>query len=190
MRSRRRLAVAEGAALGALSYALGMIQVPFPLVPFLIFDLGEIPAAAALMAGSPTASIVAALVYFGVLNFIGQFVPIGPIYRLAALLSMLAGLYPFSRGGPPSGSRLAAAFALSTAIRVAVMTVLNYLLLTALFPGLLGVAASAAYRYLHVDVSPLELVLGLTAAFNVAQSAISVLPASVAARALRAAGLP
>ncbi|MGC8556350.1 MAG: hypothetical protein ACP5NG_05045 [Conexivisphaera sp.] len=190
MRTRRRIAVAQGAALGALAYALSLVQVPFPLVPYLIFDLGEIPIAAVMLAGSPVASLVAAGVYFGILNLIGQFVPIGPALKLAAVLSMLAGLYPFSRRGPPSGGPLAAAFALSAAIRVVVMTALNYLVIEALFPGYLGIAAAAALRYLHVQISPLALVLLLTAAFNVVQSAISVLPAAAAARALRAAGLP
>ena len=190
MHTDRRIAVAEGAALGALAYALSMVQIPFPLVPYLIFDLGEIPVAAVMLAGSPLASLVATGVYFGVLNLIGQFVPIGPALKLAAVLSMLAGIYPFSRRGPPSGASFAAAFALSTAIRVVVMTALNYAVIVAFFPGFLGIAADAAMRYLHLGISPVELVLLLTAAFNVVQSAISLLPAAAAARALRAAGLP
>jgi len=190
VRPRDRIAIAQGAAVGALASALGMVQIPFPLVPYLIFDLGEIPVAALMLAGSPLPSLVASLVYFGVLNAMGQFVPIGPALRLAALLSMLAGLYPFSRRGPPSGAALAGAFALSTLIRVAAMTALNYWVLSALFPGLIGATADVIRRYLGLGLSPLGLVLLMTAAFNVAQSALSVLPAAAVARALRAAGLP
>ncbi|MFP3282955.1 MAG: hypothetical protein RXP97_02600 [Nitrososphaeria archaeon] len=190
MRTRRRIAIAQGAAVGALAYALSMVQIPFPLVPYLIFDLGEIPVAAVMLAGSPLSSLVAAGVYFGVMNLIGQFVPIGPALKLAAVLSMLAGLYPFSRRGPVSGASFAGAFALSTAIRVVVMTALNFAVVEALFPGFLGIAADAAMRYVHIAMSPLELVLLLTAAFNAIQSAISLIPAAAAARALRAAGLP
>ena len=190
MRPERKIEVAEGAALGALSYALGLVQVPFPLVPYLIFDLGEIPAPAAMWPAPPLPSAPAPLVSSAVPTLIGVFARMRPAMRLAAVASPLGALTPFSRRGPPSGARLAAAFLLAAAARAAVMTVLNYALLQFLFPGLLGVAVDAASRYLRLALSPLELVLLLTAAFNAAQAAITLFPASAAARALRAAGLP
>jgi riboflavin transporter FmnP len=131
-----------GALTVALNPAISGIGVPAPYAPFLIYGLWEIPIVAAFLLISPAAglliSILNAVVLFGL--FPGA-LPTGPLYNLIALFSMLIGVYVgrrfFTRGATQEKAVLkvaAASTVLGIILRVAVMTVVNYVTLRQDFP--------------------------------------------------------
>jgi riboflavin transporter FmnP len=135
----------------ALAAALNVYgpKIPFPLYPFLFFQLWEIPIVIAfLMIGPRSGIIVGAintLILFAV--FPGD-LPAGPLYNFAAVLSMLLGIFiPYkiaTRGckteniGNYLRSHLVmlgvSATVLAIILRVALMTVINYFALQQPFP--------------------------------------------------------
>lgn len=80
----------------ALTVALNLspIKIPAPYAPFLIYQIWEIPIVAAFLLYGPRVgipiSIINTVVLLGI--FPGE-LPTGPFYNLAAVLSMLFGIY-------------------------------------------------------------------------------------------------
>jgi riboflavin transporter FmnP len=116
--------------------------VPAPYAPFLIYGLWEIPIVAAFILISPTSGILISLLNAAVLFvFFPGPLPTGPFYNLIALLSMLVGLYIaqrfFSHDETNQQKVLkfaAASTILGITLRVAVMTVVNYVTLQQPYP--------------------------------------------------------
>jgi riboflavin transporter FmnP len=135
----------------ALAAALNVYgpKIPFPLAPFLYFQLWEIPIVIAfLMIGPRSGLIVGAintLILFAV--FPGE-LPAGPLYNFAAVLAMMLGIYVPYRFATRScksediGSYLrshlvvlgVSATVLAILLRVAFMTVINYFCLQQSYP--------------------------------------------------------
>jgi len=119
----------------ALTVALNLspIKIPAPYAPFLIYQIWEIPIVAGFLLYGPRVgipiSIINTVVLLGV--FPGE-LPTGPFYNLAAVLSMLFGIYITHRF---SAMRLRS-IEISGAIAV-VMTFLS--IYTAFQPGLFDV---------------------------------------------------
>ena len=114
-----------------------------PYAPFLIYQIWEIPIVAAFLLCGPKSGISVSILNTVVLLalFPGS-LPTGPLYNLAAILSMLLGIYipyMFSRRNNPQENKdpsLQSGIAftvLSTALgivfRVGIMTIINYSLL-------------------------------------------------------------
>lgn len=137
--------------------------VPAPYAPFLIYGLWEIPIVAAFVLISPASAILISLLNAAVLFavFPGP-LPTGPFYNLIAIFSMLLGLYiaqkVFAQETKSQQKVLkiaAASTILGIILRVAVMTLVNYVTLPQDYPIGLGLEEMAVLG-----------ILPLTALFN------------------------
>jgi riboflavin transporter FmnP len=77
-----------------LNPSLTYVALPYPLMPFLVYQLWEIPIVIAFLIISPIAGIAVALLNTSVLFvlFPGA-LPTGPLYNLLATLTMQIGIY-------------------------------------------------------------------------------------------------
>jgi len=130
--------IATTVVFAALTIALNLWgpKIPAPYATFLIYQLWEIPIVAAyLLFGSYVGILIAitnTLMLFAV--FPGA-LPTGPLYNLAALLSMLFGIYlihkiltkRFSKQNEAIVATSSTAFGI--VLRVGIMTIINYALL-------------------------------------------------------------
>lgn len=180
----RKLAIAQVASIGALAYVMSFVKIPFPPLPYLVFDLGEIPVITLALASSLQVGLAASIVYYGILNITGGFVPIGPLMKLIALASLMVGLYPIRSS--LSKGRVAASFALASAARISIMTMVNYVVIVILFPGFLSLATKSLSVFLNQrPLDPISLVMIFTAFFNLIHTVISFFPSIAAARLIR-----
>lgn len=134
----RNRSIASTALFAALTVALNLspVKIPAPYAPFLFYQIWEIPIVAAFFLYGPMAGVT-----ISVLNTIVLLVvfpgalPTGPLYNLAAVLSMLFGIEVVRRltARPARGQGYVALPSISTALgiasRVAVMTIMNWALL-------------------------------------------------------------
>lgn len=164
--------------LAAASQALGL---NFPLIPYLQFDVGEVAIILAFFIFGPAPALVSSFVEFAGLMAFGQQVPVGPLLKLFALVSTVAGLWAGTRVAARSGrTSLEALTGWSTVVagvvRAAVMTVPNFYLVAYLYglPAIEGFlrAPFAAVGIGLTDSNALAVVLAFTAVFNVAQLAV------------------
>jgi riboflavin transporter FmnP len=126
----------------ALNPAVSGIGIAAPYAPFLIYGLWEIPIVAAFLLISATAGIAISLLNAVVLFvFFPGALPTGPLYNLIALFSMLLGVYlgrRFFAGKPTDGRKVfkvaAASTILGIVLRVAVMSLVNYVTLPQSYP--------------------------------------------------------
>lgn len=122
---------------------LSPVKIPAPYAPFLIYQIWEIPIVAAFLLFGPRVGVSITIINTLVLLvvFPGA-LPTGPFYNLAAVLSMLSGIYVGLRFVRKfSTLRLeallaASSTALGTVLRVGVMTIVNWALLR--FPPPVG----------------------------------------------------
>ena len=135
MNSKTIAAIDVFAAL-TVALSLSPVKIPAPYAPFLIYQIWEIPIVAAfLLYGSwagVTISVINTIVLLGV--FPGA-LPTGPFYNLAAVLSMLLGIYiphKFAAErfkGQGEAMLVASSTASGIVVRVVVMTIVNWALL-------------------------------------------------------------
>jgi len=164
--------------LAAVSQGLGL---NFPLIPYLQFDVGEVAIILAFFIFGPVPALVSSFVEFGGLMVFGQQIPVGPITKLFALVSTVAGMWIGTRiatkGDDVSLSKLTGWSALTGgAVRAAVMTLPNFYLILYFYglPAIEG-AVKAPLSLVGVsitDANALWLVLAFTAVFNVIQLVI------------------
>jgi riboflavin transporter FmnP len=162
--------------LAAVSQALGL---NFPLIPYLQFDLGEVAIVLAFFIFGPAPAFLASFVEGGALEVFGQNLPFGPILKLFALLSTVAGLWigtwiTSGGGGTTLGRVVGSSFLAGSAIRAAAMTVANYYLILFVYT-LAGVSflkgTFALFGITMTDANALALILAFSAVFNVLQLA-------------------
>jgi len=164
--------------LAAVSQGVGL---NFPLIPYLQFDVGEVAIILAFFIFGPLPALVSSFVEFGGLMVFGQQIPVGPVSKLFALVSTVAGMWIgtkiATRGKGASLSKLAGWSTLvGGAVRAAVMTLPNFYLIL-YFYGLPAIEGAVKVPLSVVgiginDTNALWLVLGFTAAFNVIQLVI------------------
>lgn len=170
--------------LAAASQSLGL---NFPLIPYLQFDLGEVAIILAFFIFGPVPALVSSFVEFAGLMVFGQQIPIGPLLKLFALVSTVAGLWAgakiAARGGKTSLGRLTGwSTAIAAIARAAVMTVPNFYLIVYLY-GLAAIegfvkSPFAALGVGLTDSNSLAIILGFTAVFNVVQLLVVMLISS------------
>jgi len=174
--------VAGSAIFSALALVLAgasqAVGLNFPLIPYLQFDVGEVAIILAFFIFGPIPALVSSVVEFGGLMVFGQQVPVGPLLKLFALVSTVAGMWVgtkvASRGGETSMFRLVGwSTAMGAAARAIVMTLPNFYLIVYLY-GLSAIegALKAPFSLVGVgltDANALWVVLGITALFNVVQ---------------------
>ena len=166
--------------LAGASQALGL---NFPLVPYLQFDVGEVAIILAFFIFGPVPALVSSFVEFGGLMVFGQQVPVGPLLKLFALVSTVAGMWVgtiiASRGDEKSLFKLAGwSTAIGAAFRAAAMTIPNFYLIVVLY-GLQGIEGFVRAPFAAVgiglsDANALWVILGFTAVFNVLQLLVAM----------------
>lgn len=179
--------------LAAASQALGL---NFPLIPYLQFDVGEVAIILAFFIFGPVPAVVSSFVEFAGLMVFGQQIPVGPLLKLFALASTVAGLWAgtkvASRRGKASFGALAGWSTLLAAVfRAAVMTVPNFYLIVYLYglPAIEGFV-KAPFSALGIgltDSNGLLVVLAFTAVYNVIQLAFVM---GVSSLVLRVPAMP
>jgi riboflavin transporter FmnP len=126
----------------ALNPAVSGIGVPAPYAPFLIYGLWEIPIVAAfLLLGAAAGLVIALLNAFVLFAFFPGALPTGPFYNFIALSSMLLGVYigrKLFAAKPAEGRAVlkiaTASTVLGIVLRVAVMSIVNYVTLPQSYP--------------------------------------------------------
>jgi riboflavin transporter FmnP len=128
------------AALAAVLSIFSPVRIPAPYAPFLIYQIWEIPIVVALILFGPLVGVATAVINTVVLLavFPGA-LPVGPLYNLAAVLSMLFGVYiafKLVRGSSARSEvlRPVSSTALGCVLRVVVMTIVNWALLRYPYP--------------------------------------------------------
>ncbi|MHB8568081.1 MAG: ECF transporter S component [Nitrososphaerales archaeon] len=178
--SRARIIAATGLfsalaiILASVSQALGL---NFPLIPYLQFDFGEVVILTAFLLFGPWPAIASAFVEFITLMAFGQNAPYGPILKIIAILSSIAGIWLgmkfASRISSKGTAIIGSGLILGIISRAAVLTVANYYLIVYIYTvsgtvflvntplKLIGITLTDSNWFL--------LILGLTALFNCLQ---------------------
>jgi riboflavin transporter FmnP len=189
--------LAAGTSTAAISAAMALMPLSFsyPPIPYLKFDLAEVPVFLALLGFGPLAGFLSATVYFMALLLMGQFSPIGPLMKYAAVVSTFLGICAGAKLVNRYGRiKLALAGTLGAALRIAVMTLLNYVVLVMLFPEFLGYAVGTLSAFMGTKLDPLTtgllLILAHTAIFNALHTVMSVALSVTVLKAVVAAGAP
>jgi len=158
----RRLSLV--ALFTALAVVLNLvIAVPAPYEPFLFYEVWEVPILlAVLMLGFWDGTTVAVLNTLLLEAYRPGALPVAPFYNLAAQLSMFAGVLPVDRAARMrgwEGRRLVpAATGTGAALRTAVMTVVNGIVLPLPYPVGFG---SGLFPITPADVPGLLLPIGI-----------------------------
>ena len=126
----------------ALNPGVSGIGVPAPYAPYLIYGLWEIPIVTAFLLINPASAIAISILNSVVLfAFFPGPLPTGPFYNLIAIFSTLLGLYvaqKFIKHEPSEQKNVlkiaAASTGLGIALRVVVMTMVNYVTLQQPYP--------------------------------------------------------
>ncbi|MFI5421403.1 MAG: hypothetical protein ACHQ1H_10595 [Nitrososphaerales archaeon] len=180
--SRTRTIAATGlfAALAILLTAVSQfLGLNFPVVPYLQFDFGEVAILLAFFAFGPVPAVASAFVEFVTLMGLGQNVPIGPVFKLLAILSTIGGLWlgiAIMRRTSPNintGVVLGTSLFFGLISRAAILTVANYYLILFVYQlapteGFL----TSTFKLIGITMTSsnaLGLILIFTAIFNCLQ---------------------
>jgi len=162
--------ISSVAMLSSLAAVMTLLklEVPYPLIPYLKFDFAEIPSAIALLMYDLKTSSLVALVHLLILMIRGEFVPLGPLMKFAAVISTLLGFHP-SLIGRKNVNLRRVIFGMMTAIvaRCIIMTLANYLVLTLLMPDLIKATSSLLRRVVDMrGLDDLAYILIFTGLYN------------------------
>jgi len=189
--------IAGAAVFAALAAILTLARaaVPFPLIPYLQIDFAELPIMISFFVFGPLAGVVTELVHWLFLNETGSDAPLGPAIKLVAVISTFFGFWlgslvysRFSRTQKRTGLGLSLMFGLGMLLRVAAMTLMNYLVLVYIGPVFLGVDYMAFARSTIIattgwqfggDTIVLVWVLVFTAVYNVINLLVASIPAGL-----------
>jgi riboflavin transporter FmnP len=151
--------IAVTVVFAALAIALNLspFKVPAPYAPFLYYQIWEIPIVIAFLLFGSRIGIAVSVINTAVLLavFPGS-LPTGPLYNLAAILSMFLGIFIAHRflGAHLGKTREATLPAISTVLgilfRVGVMTIVNWTFLPIQWPIGFGLPADAVLAMLPV----------------------------------------
>jgi len=141
MNSKTIAIIAMFAALTVALTIYSPVRIPAPYAPFLKYQIWEIPIVVAFLLFGPLVGVAVAIINTIVLLavFPGD-LPTGPFYNLAAVLSMLLGIYVTVTFVMKSFKIRSEALvtvpstALGSVLRVGVMTIVNYAFLRYPYP--------------------------------------------------------
>lgn len=168
----------------AIIISLLRLRLPYPLLPFLSFDLAEIPSVLALLILDFKSALTVAIVHWLTLNLGRPFhVLIGPLMKLIAVVAMLVGFRIALGRRSPERARFVAMALFGSVTRVGVMSVVTFILYYFLFPAVyLPTSRGILKNVLGIDVGPdivvASIIVGLTAIFNLIHVFLSLIPAS------------
>jgi riboflavin transporter FmnP len=135
MNSKTIALIAVFAALTIALTVYSPIRIPAPYAPFLIYQIWEIPIVAAFLLFGPRIGVSIAVMNTIVLLLVFQgSLPTGPLYNLAAVLSMLLGILVTiqllnSLKVHSEAVMTTSVTALGMLLRVGIMTVVNWVFL-------------------------------------------------------------
>ena len=177
---------AKVAVFGAMAGMLSLIkaEIPFPLLPYLKFDLAEIPDVLAFMIMGPLGGIVTTAIHWLILTFRAGFI-LGPFMKYAAVSSMLLGFWggiAIRRRLPGNASLksfMIMGMLLGGVLRIITMSIANFLVLYVFFPEWMSFAKTCLQAIgleASNDLSALLWTLLLTAVYNAIHIFVSVIP--------------
>jgi len=188
---RRTTELAATAIFSAMAVAitLAKLTVPFPPLPYLKFDISEIPVTLALFLLGPISGLSATVIYWLVLTLRAGDI-LGPAMKFAAVASMMIGFTIGAllsrRAGGGLKLSMALGLLLGTLVRVLTMSLSNFIILTIITPYYLEFARPLlASLGLSVEtrLGALLWVLVLTGVYNLLHTLLAVLPAYLIAEA-------
>ncbi|MDW8034077.1 MAG: hypothetical protein RMI79_03970 [Nitrososphaerota archaeon] len=158
----------------------------FPILPYLKFELAEIPVVMAFLVTGPFTGLLSSVIYWIILTMVGEWTPIGPLMKFLAVAPTILGLWTglFLSRKIKKGLSLLKSMIFSTVFaiifRVIVTSLMNFLVLWVFFPFFLNLAA----KYLNATIgfqsnSPYDVLLmtlAFTAVFNFLHSLLSIIP--------------
>ncbi|MEM2211162.1 MAG: hypothetical protein QW372_07270 [Nitrososphaerales archaeon] len=180
--------LSASAIFGALAAIMAILPLsfPFPLIPYLKFDLAELPVIIAFLLYGPIPGLTSSIVYWLILNIVGSFAPIGPLMKFAAVISTIIGMwigikmYNKFTSTMKMITFLTLILSMSIVVRVLITTLANYIVIWILFPTFLEYAAKSLSGFLKVTFSTnfdkLILTLIITAIYNVIHVLLSIIP--------------
>ena len=181
--------IAGAAVFGALAWFLavpGFFKIPFYPLTYLTFDFAEVPVMFSFLVFGPAAGIVSSVVLWGTLSFVGSTGILGATMKFVAVAASVLGLWIGVSLYSKVSSKvvlkgvLASGFIFSLLIRVAVMTVANYVVLTIVFPDFMGFAVDLLAKANIVEAtspfSGIMAILFITGVYNVIHTALSLIP--------------
>ncbi len=177
---------AKVAVLGAMAGLLSLIkaEIPFPPLPYLKFDLAEIPDVLAFMMVGPLGGILTSTIHWLILTLRAGFF-LGPFMKYGAVVSTLIGFWvgiALRRrlpGTPSLKSFIAIGMLFGGVIRIISMSLANFLVLYVFFPEWLSFARTcleALGLRVASDFSVLLWTLLLTGVYNAVHILVSILP--------------
>ena len=187
MKEGLSLTVAYSGIMAGLAILLTILPLSFsyPIIPYLKFDLAEIPVILAFLLLGPkggfTSSIVYSVVYWLILLIVGSYTPLGPTMKFIAVVSMVTGLWlGFKILKNPRRGLVLGSF-IGCLLRVLTMSTLNYLVLVFMFPEYLEIAAASisialGLRFSEASMALIPIIV-FTAIFNVLHTILSITPA-------------
>ncbi|MEM1583849.1 MAG: hypothetical protein QXF28_02590 [Nitrososphaerota archaeon] len=195
LESRISLLVAISTVFGALSAVLAMMPLSFsfPLIPYLKFDIAEIPVVTAFLGFGPFPGFISALTYWLILNIFGEWAPIGPAMKFIAVASMLAGLWICCKLKSRFIASWLTVFLFSSLMRIIATSISNYVLLAVTMPFFLEYAVKFLSLALGVEVETgiggLLIILFFTAIYNTLHVALSLFPSIILVKNFSKQGL-
>lgn len=157
----------------------------FPVLPYLKFELAEIPVVIAFLVAGPFSGLLSSVIYWIILTMVGEWTPIGPLMKFLAVTPTILGVWGglvLSRRLKKSSVLLSMFLSVTLAIvaRVIVTSLMNFLVLWWLFPFFLDIAAKHLNTAIGFQAdsphSILFVTLVFTAVFNILHSFLSVIP--------------
>ncbi len=191
---RTSLKVACSAIMGAMAVIITLfgIEIPYPPLPYLKFDLAEIPSILTLGLFDVWCALCVASIHFVALSFLRGWI-LGPSMKYIAVVSMILGFYLGIRLRRESLSRaFIYGLLMAFVIRCASMSIANYVVLKFISPSFLNYGAECLSRFLNIDVreiGAMGLIVVFTAIFNVLHTLLSALPLYVLMRELKRRGI-
>lgn len=184
----------------AVFMTMANLVVPFPILPYLRFELAEIPVIVIFLIMGLIPGLTTTVIYWAILNVVGEWVPIGPAMKFLSLAPTLVGLWiglaiyhRFLNERRSIAASLGLSISFAIISRVLVTSLLNFVLLWYLFPFFLDIAAGSLTSTLGLIVSSptaaILLTLLFTAIFNIIHTFLSIIPSYLVVRALAKAKL-
>jgi riboflavin transporter FmnP len=195
MKLRISILASSSIMIGALAALLAILPFSFsyPIIPYLKFDVAEIPVVLGFLLFGPGTGILSSAIYGFILAVITagdplSFWPVGAVMKFTSVFSMLIGLWMGFRMQPSQRGGLIFGSALGCIIRVAVMSVFNYLVLLFVLPRAFEIAAASISTFLSISFSTAStafiMTMIFTAIFNILHTILSIIPAYIIVRSL------
>ncbi|MCS7125952.1 MAG: hypothetical protein NZ929_03475 [Aigarchaeota archaeon] len=169
----------------AIIISLLRLRIPYPLLPFLSFDLAEIPSVLALLVLDFKSASTVALIHWLTLNLGRPFhAIIGPLMKLIAVISMLIGFrLVLSRSREVTKNKIVAMTMLGSLTRVGIMSLVTFLIYYVLFPETYLPTSEKILKNIFglevgSEITIALIIVVLTAFFNLLHVPLSLIPAS------------